>query len=429
MFAVSLLLLLRAVQSVAAPNQFEILEHVKLNVRAELAKSGNYTCVQTIERTYYEQKHACLADVRPAKPKEFMRDRLRLDVAVSREDEIFSWHGESRFTSSDISAVIPTGPRTSGQFVGFLRNIFLNPGVQFTFRGPSQINGKPVYTFDYLVQVLRSTYFLKGRQDSSIIPYHGDFSVDASSFELVHLHITADQIPITSGICSAETDVDYQLVNISGQQSLLPSSFVLKMDSDNDMYTVNRNEYTQCREFRGESTLHFTVVNPAEPIVTRRVVDQQLPPGLTLKASIDNSIDDKDSYMGDAVVATLADPLSVPGTKTVIPKGATLHGVISEMEQHTEGLAYWLFAVKFERLVTGEDSYVLNAWPAPALTSGFGPRFSGARTLNYEALQAARQRFWFMDGSHFKLPRHFTGYWQTLEQPKGAKSQPANSTR
>src|SRR5581483_11239174 len=341
-------------------------QKIKLNVQAELAKSANYTCVQTIERIYYGEKHACVANAPHGKPKEFMRDRLRLDVAVSEGKEIFSLHGENRFASGGISSVISNGPRTSGQFVGFLRNIFFMPGVQFTFKGSSQANGKLVYSFDYVVQLLRSNYYLEGRRGKSIIPFHGGFSADAANFKLVHLNVVADQVPQNSGICSAETDVDYQLVDISGQQSLLPSTFVLKMESEGDLYTVNRNQYAQCREFRGESTLHFTSVEPAESAVVSHVVDDPLPAGLTLKASLDSQIDDKNSYVGDAIQATLIEPLPVPGSKTIIPKGATLHGVISKMEQHSgSGLTYWLISVKFERLNSGDDSYLLSAWPLP----------------------------------------------------------------
>ncbi|MBV8897489.1 MAG: hypothetical protein JO051_13335 [Acidobacteriaceae bacterium] len=412
-----------------APDQNEILQHVKANVEAELALASNYTCALTIERNYLTQKQACVAGAQHGKPQEYMRDRLRLDVAVSEGREIFSWHGESHFTSSNVSDVIRNGPRTSGQFVGFLRNIFLNSGVQFTFKGASREKGRATYSYDYVVQQSRSTYFLKGRAGGSIVPFHGTFSVEASTLELVRLTIIGDDIPASSGICSAETDLDYQLVRISSRQALLPSSFVLKIQSDPDVYTVNRNEYTQCREFRGESTLLFTPENSAAPVETHAVVDQPLPAGLTLKASLDNPIDDKISYMGDAVDATLAEPLTVPGSNKTIPAGAALHGVISQMEEHVEGLEYWLFGIKFERLNSGQDSYVLNAWPLPAGYQNIGSKFGSDRVLTDQTAQAAQHGFWFMDGSHFKLPRRFTRYWRTQDLPNDNPAAPETGAR
>lgn len=413
MLAALLLFIGPVLQTGDLPNQYEILEHLKVNVKEQLALAANYTCVETIERTYYQERHACV-DGGHSKREEFMRDRLRLDVAVSQGTEIFSWHGEDRFTSSDISKIIHNGPQTSGQFVGFLRNIFQTPGVQFNFNGSSQLNGRTVYNFGYVVQLLRSNYFVKGREEGTVLPYHGDFSVDAETFDLVRLDIIADQVPLSSGICGAETDIEYQLVNISGRQDLLPASFELKMRANNDLYTVTHTDYQQCREFRGESTLHFTAIDPGTAVAKKRVIDEPLPAGMTFRAKLNTDIDDRTAYMGDAVEATLDETLRLPGTNTIIPKGATLHGVISKVEQHSELMPYWLFSIKFERMNAGEDSYILNASPLLASdTAALNPRFQGRRILSSASADAAKQGFWLMYGQHFRLPKHVTLYWRT----------------
>lgn len=410
------LLFALALAGAETPNQYEILEHVKLNVRAQLAMYANYTCVQTIERTYYSERHACLPNEPRGKLHAYMRDRLRLDVAVSRGREIYSFHGESKFTSSNINSVIPNGPRTSGQFTGFLQNIFTMPGVLFTFKGSTHIDGAPAYQFDYVVQLLRSTFVMEGQNYRSIVPFHGSFAVNADTFELVRLNVIADDIPLGTGMCTAETDLEYQIVSISGRQSLLPASYVMKIANAQDVYTVNSNKYTECREFRGESTLHFTVIDPGTSVAAHHVVDEVLPAGLILQATVEGQIDDKDSYEGDPIDATLVQPVAVPGSKTVLPKGAKLHGVISKLEQHSQGLEYWLLAIKFEHLETAGDTYLLNASPLPPNYNNSGSRFSSDRVLNAEAAEAARHGWWFMDGAHFKLSKHFTRFWQTQPQ-------------
>ncbi len=58
-----------------------------------------------------------------------MHDRLRLDVAVSEGNEIFSWHGGSKFSSAGVNGVVKSGPISSGSFVGYLRNILFTQGV------------------------------------------------------------------------------------------------------------------------------------------------------------------------------------------------------------------------------------------------------------------------------------------------------------
>ncbi len=84
------------------------------------------------------------------------------------------------------------------------------------------------------------------------------------------------------------------------------------------------------------------------------------------------------------------------------------------MEQHTEGLSFWLLGIKLERLEFGGDTYRLNAWPLPAYSGNVGTPFSGDRVLSAEAAQAARLGYWFMDGSHFNFSKNFTRYWHTV---------------
>src|SRR5437870_1598961 len=80
----------------------EILGRIRHNVAAQVSRSANYACIETIERNYLVTpvpRAACSpSGMKKAKP--YMRDRLRLDVAVSQNSEIFSWHGENNFTST-----------------------------------------------------------------------------------------------------------------------------------------------------------------------------------------------------------------------------------------------------------------------------------------------------------------------------------------
>jgi hypothetical protein len=188
----------------------------------------------------------------------------------------------------------------------------------------------------------------------------------------------------------------------------------MKVEDNHDLYTVNRNEYSQCREFRGESTLIFKPVEPVATASTHRVVNEQLPAGLVLEGSLDNPIDDKDSYQGDSVEATLTQPVKRADGKTLIPKGAKLYGVISKLEEHSNGLDFWLLGIKLERAESGEDSYLVNARPLPANYGIPHSRFGSERVLARQDEEAARHGFWFMDGSHFKLGKHATRSWRTI---------------
>src|SRR5581483_11656577 len=114
----------------------QILAYVAQNVAAQIAKAQNYTCVETIDRTYFVNKWpmrpGCSSPMSARNRKRFMHDRLRLDIAVSQTGEMYSWHAEKKFSSGRLSEVVSSGPISSGNFVGYLYNIFLDKGTHFS---------------------------------------------------------------------------------------------------------------------------------------------------------------------------------------------------------------------------------------------------------------------------------------------------------
>jgi hypothetical protein len=71
-----------------------VLQRIRANVGQQVSRVANYTCVESVDRSYFfdsfNRISGC-ANYRKAPPKQlYMRDRLRLDVAVSEGREIFS---------------------------------------------------------------------------------------------------------------------------------------------------------------------------------------------------------------------------------------------------------------------------------------------------------------------------------------------------
>lgn len=109
----------------------EVFNRTRENVARQLSAVSNYTCVLTVHRNlYFEPRRSnagCAAADRLTETL-FMQDRLRLDVAVSEGNEIFSWHGGTKFSSAGVSEVVKSGPISSGSFVGYLHNILFTAG-------------------------------------------------------------------------------------------------------------------------------------------------------------------------------------------------------------------------------------------------------------------------------------------------------------
>ena len=204
----------------AEENPVSLLNSIRQAVVAQLNQSTNYTCVQTISREYWislqrPRVHDCEQHVSEEKQR-FMHDRLRLDVAVSDEKEIYSWHGEAKFSAESVFDMVGSGSISSGSFVGYLKNIFQNRGAIFVYAGESAIKGRRMQNFTYSVPLADSAFSVRDNHVTTPAAFHGVFSADATDHHLVSLSVIADRIGRTSQICSTETEVMYQEVNISG---------------------------------------------------------------------------------------------------------------------------------------------------------------------------------------------------------------------
>lgn len=406
----------------AADDWVQFLEGVREKVAREITKSANYTCVQTIDRSYYRTAKpvsaGCAIAVSEQARKEMMHDRLRLDVAVSEGREIYSWHGESKFSTSSVGDVVQTGPISSGGFVGFLQNIFITPGVLFSYSGRAVVNGVPIQTFQYTVPLSKTGYHIQAKHGKPVVPFHGSFSANANNFQLTSLELIIDDIPEDSNICSADSETHYQVANISGKDSLIPELFLLRMEDDVHVYTISRNEYSQCREFGSESKLHFDVKeSAAEAGSGNQAAAEPLPAGMTLRIGLRSRIDDRTSYTGDPVEGILLDGVKIPGTERSIEKNALLHGVITKLEYYYEPDKHYLIRVQFDRLTSGRDQYVLSAWPKQSRKEVTKLSILYGWPLPAALAEEFKKGLFVAASGHFHFDQQFSAEWETRRLP------------
>ncbi len=398
-----------------------MLQNIRTKVAEQLAKSRNYTCLQTVDRSYFQStfrtRSAC--DARAANDQnEIMHDRLRLNVAVSDSGEIYSWQGERKFSSAPIDKIVQGGPISSGSFVGFLSNIFITPGIEFTFRGSMKKGNVGTVQFDYKVQKAFSHFRVQdGEGLSAIVPFHGSFAANADSFELIQLKIIADQIPPGLSICATDNEVQYQMAEISGSPTLIARTFELRINSEQHLDTISRSTYSQCHEFQAASTIHFDTPGdltqaPAEP-----VQEQRLPAGLDLPLVLTSTIDSKTAYTGDPVEAVTTAAIRDSQGKTLIPQSAVLHGVITQLERFYRPQDYYALRLQFRWASFGGKTYLLRASHKPT------GKEKKVLIAIYEAFitedemnQIEQGTIYFRSG-HLRLDSRFRGEWQTTEPP------------
>ncbi|MBV9763057.1 MAG: hypothetical protein JO340_21020 [Acidobacteriaceae bacterium] len=339
---------------------------------------------------------------------------MRLDIAVSEGKEIFAWHGQDRFCgSSSIDEVVQGGTVTSGEFVSFLANIFVRPGVRFEYMGDSVIDDIETYSFRYSVPLAASGYHIGTKRGKPLVPFHGSFTARASDYQLGSLSVIADEIPEDSLICSAETDMAYRVVKISGQDALAPSSFTLKLDDLNHQYTVSRSEFSQCRKYAAESTLHFDADNNAAANNKEAAREIELPAGIEMHIALRTPISDRTAYTGDPVEGVLLNAVKVKGAGAVIPKGSVAEGVISLLENFEEPDRHYLVKIEFHRIAFGHSTFVFQASPQMSklqttkLVSIYGNSWPAyVHNLAQDGVLVFRSE-------HFELDKHFADYWIT----------------
>ncbi|MBV9224149.1 MAG: hypothetical protein JOY85_08985, partial [Acidobacteriaceae bacterium] len=324
------------------------------------------------------------------------------------------WHGGKSFSSKGIDDVVRSGPISSGSFVGYLRNIFFDAGVTIRFAGHTSSADGDSYIFDYFVPRGSSRYQVSNGRKRWIVPYHGRFTSSGTYYELTSLQWTADEVPSESGICSVGSKIEYQLVNIAGKDSLIPKRYVLDMSGSDHVHTTSQSDYTQCREFRGESTLSFDVNdNPVAQQQTPVIHDEWLPAGTTLHVRLRTPVDDRTSFTGDPVEGSLIDPVKVKGSNTVIPKGAALYGIVTKLEAYMEPFKHYLVSIRFQRLTFGPNSYLLDAFPRSSDTDRRWLYEAYGRKIPPDIAADLNSGLFVWNSSHFHKDQHFTADWKT----------------
>lgn len=403
----------------------QVFDRARANVARQLSAAGNYTCVLTVDRTLYVEPARFASGCKGTDDmteKPLMHDRLRLDVAASEGREIFSWHGGTKFSSAGVNDIVKSGPISSGSFVGYLRNILFTKGVAINLNS-AETNEK-AYTFRYYVPLSSSGYQVLGRKGTFLVPYHGKFVVRTGTFQLQSLSVVTGEIPKASEVCAANSEISYQNIEIAGKSLLIPKSFQLHMLNTNAVDAYSQSEYTQCREFRGESTLRFDFDDSEQEQSTVAVHDEWLPAGVELHVRLSTPIDDHNSFTGDPVQGVLLNPVRIKDLKVNVPKGAVLSGVVSRMELRYQPNRYYVVAIRWDRMTWGQNSLLLTANPRRLYPQGrrFGPGYFG-RSSQPMLDESDQEGAFVWPSNHFRMDQTFTAFFETAERPKETASE------
>ena len=283
-----------------------------------------------------------------------VRDRLRLEVAVVDGKEMFSWAGADRFETDSLEKLIPGGVAGSGDFIGFMFNIFGGDAQTVRYTGLAGDQAR----FEFDVPQARSHYQYHDSGAPKITGYGGSFFLDPDNAELMKLVIDTAPFPAGEPLCQVEDIMDYQRIRIGSGDFLLPEVSSMDVIYRNGEEAMNETRYSDCHEFSGESTIRFDDADSKEDISGARGFARQrstgaAAPRLRLRIGLAQPINGETAAVGDAVTGVLLEDARDKTRGIVAHRNDRVFGRIVRFEQHVTPAARWILQIRFDRIERG----------------------------------------------------------------------------
>jgi hypothetical protein len=344
-----------------------VLELATGKVLNTARKLPRYTCQERIEREYLSPSKVLPQDKSTcgAKRADLIRvatDRVRLEVAIADGREINAWPGASQFDSRDVDQLVTSGPISTGSFGTLLRGVFDNPGARVTFAGEKTVEGRRVFRYTYAVPLAASHYQVKligGMWWNT--PYSGEFEISVEAADLAHLTQDTGTLSVDSGMCRAETGIDYHFEKVGEGGFLIPRQAQLRTSHPDGSATLSMTTFSACHEYTAESTIRFDDADAPSEENTRasKQASAAFAGGLELMLKLAAPIDTDTAAAGDIVSATIARPVLNPKSKEVVaPAGVRVRGRIVTARHYLRDQRGFEIVLEFDR-------YEMNGVTAP----------------------------------------------------------------
>jgi hypothetical protein len=336
-------LLLCAMHAPAAESPTELLMRVRQRMAENLAHLPNYTCRETIERTAAEagSRHFALID------------RLRLEVAYVGGRELYAWPGAQQFDERPIDEIVGSGAAIgNGDFAMHARVVFTSGAPQFTFAGEEQRESRSIARFNFRVPLEKSRYSLQTGAKPIMVAYRGFFEADAETFAPLRLEVEGADLPAELKLRSASEIMEYGQLRIGDSEFLLPVGSELSMIAINGHESRNRTRFEQCRQYAGESTVHFDVVE-GDASVAALAAPLEIPAGVQFETRLRDAIAYSTAARGDPVYAVVSSDVK-RGGRVIVPKGSVVTGRITRVMSYSiRSAVYFGIELRFDAIESG----------------------------------------------------------------------------
>src|SRR5579864_3009561 len=335
----------------------DLYQRVRQRVVADIDRLPNYTCVQTITRRVMD---TAAKVKRPPSCDEIIRehnagkhsqpllfwDRLRIDVAIADQHEIYSWVGADRFEKDDLHELVGEGQTSMGDFGSLLLSI-LSDHASMRFQGERKDGARRLFEYTYETPEALSDYKIKVRSVLFTTAYDGSIFMDPEMNDVVRVTARSAQLPEQTGYCQTVRELDFGREHIGADEALIPKEARALGLSRDAAEMVNVSSYASCHEYVGESVLRFGDPDSLPPATATATAPQNsavkpgqlvaIPPGLPFDCRIVTPIDSDTAAMGDPVEAVLRSPIMEKNGTVLAPVGTHIRGRLMRFEVWSEG--------------------------------------------------------------------------------------------
>lgn len=414
-----------AVQS-EVPREVLLLARIRQRVERAVAQLPDYTCLETIERS---------TRASAARPFKHV-DTVRLEVGQIGKKEVFSWPGGERFEEGHAFALVNFGTVSTGEFAQLLRAVFIGGFARIVWHGEENVLGRRALRYDFELPLLgyRWQVNLSGRAGD--VAARGSFWADAESLDVLRLESHATDIPADLPLAEMVSRIDYGRMRIQTADVWLPQAAEVLLVDASGKHSLNRIEFSHCRQYSSSSILSFPSVETGsvEPAATGVAAKSDAPAGLLITMKLSAEIDSQGALVGDLITARLEADVLRKGS-VVFPKGAVARGRIRRLERSMDGSPHFVVGLEFSdiefanqrvrffgHLESAQEiaglKWFLSSSTHKSAQHGGGPipRFTvhTSRTENLVPQQIPGVGTFLMTGDRFRLPAGMKMVWRTV---------------
>ena len=418
----------------AGHNPTEVLALLRDRVIQSVDRLPNYTCVETVSRTYFLPNAARMpqsCDEHEGRKRQGLyqmvavsADRLRLDVAAVSQREIFSWAGAQKFEDGELWEIVSGGALGTGAFGAFLKAIFGGDTAWFTFVRETNVGGRALMEFTYAIPVEFSHYEVRAGNDWVTTAYDGSVIADAATGQLVTLKIRTAQLPPETGSCETRTTLEYQTVRIGSGDFLLPWETRQRFISRTGMEAENTLAFSACRQFRGESTVHFGDAPATAAAPADAPQPLHLPPNLAVSVELLQPIDTETAAAGDVITGRLAKPIFDGQKRPLAAAGSLVEGRLMRVQRYFTKPARATVVIKLETLEVNGARLPFPVLPSPVKPKvewtqksvGYRIEYRGVSLGELPVPGESKYGVFLFSGNAIIVPKGYLTQWLTAER-------------